>query len=152
MLATYSGSKAFITTFSAALGEEVKKHGIIVENVNTYFVVCVDLFQVFSMLTLSLRSRSCLKSASRLCSSHSQAHMSVRFCPKLALHVELHTAVVPTRPHHIGRMLYWTMPSTFSTPRVCSSDTRTTCTRTFDDGHFESRSVMPRHNRLFPYM
>ena len=39
MLATYSGTKAFITTFSAALGEEVKKHGIIVENVNTYFVV-----------------------------------------------------------------------------------------------------------------
>jgi len=39
MLATYSGSKAFLATFSSALGEEVKKDGIIVEHVNTYFVV-----------------------------------------------------------------------------------------------------------------
>ncbi|KIL65897.1 hypothetical protein M378DRAFT_186262 [Amanita muscaria Koide BX008] len=39
MLATYSGTKAFLTTFSAALGEEVKQHGIIVEHTNTYFVV-----------------------------------------------------------------------------------------------------------------
>ncbi|EAU91530.1 ketoreductase [Coprinopsis cinerea okayama7 len=39
MLATYSGTKAFLSTFSSALGEEVKKDGIIVENVNTYFVV-----------------------------------------------------------------------------------------------------------------
>jgi len=39
MLATYSGTKAFLSTFSSALGEEVKKHNIVVEHVNTYFVV-----------------------------------------------------------------------------------------------------------------
>ncbi|CAA7259161.1 unnamed protein product [Cyclocybe aegerita] len=39
MLATYSGTKAFLSTFSDALGEEVKKDNVIVEHVNTYFVV-----------------------------------------------------------------------------------------------------------------
>jgi len=39
MLATYSGSKAFIDTFSTALAEEVRKHGITVQCVNPYFVV-----------------------------------------------------------------------------------------------------------------
>ncbi|KAF5388774.1 hypothetical protein D9757_005616 [Collybiopsis confluens] len=39
MLATYSGTKAFLSTFSSALGEEVAQHGITVEHVNTYFVV-----------------------------------------------------------------------------------------------------------------
>ncbi len=40
MLATYSGTKAFLTTFTSALAEEVKAHNIVVEHVNTYFVVC----------------------------------------------------------------------------------------------------------------
>ncbi|KAF9047393.1 3-ketoacyl-CoA reductase [Panaeolus papilionaceus] len=39
MLATYSASKAFLTTFTSALAEEVKKDNITVEHVNTYFVV-----------------------------------------------------------------------------------------------------------------
>ncbi|KAJ7714337.1 3-ketoacyl-CoA reductase [Mycena maculata] len=39
MLATYSGTKAFLATFSAALDEEVRGHGVVVEHVNTYFVV-----------------------------------------------------------------------------------------------------------------
>jgi len=39
MLATYSGTKAFLSTFSSAIGEEVRKHNIVVEHVNTYFVV-----------------------------------------------------------------------------------------------------------------
>ncbi|KAF8637980.1 hypothetical protein AX16_010612 [Volvariella volvacea WC 439] len=39
MLATYSGTKAFLATFTSALGEEVKQHNIVVEHVNTYFVV-----------------------------------------------------------------------------------------------------------------
>ncbi|KIY54000.1 3-ketoacyl-CoA reductase [Fistulina hepatica ATCC 64428] len=38
MLATYSGTKAFLATFSGALGEELKQHNIVVELVNTYFV------------------------------------------------------------------------------------------------------------------
>ncbi|KAJ8076913.1 hypothetical protein PM082_001336 [Marasmius tenuissimus] len=39
MLATYSGTKAFLSTFTDALAEEVKQHKIVVEHVNTYFVV-----------------------------------------------------------------------------------------------------------------
>jgi 17beta-estradiol 17-dehydrogenase / very-long-chain 3-oxoacyl-CoA reductase len=39
MLATYSGTKAFLATFTSALAEEVKKDNITVEHVNTYFVV-----------------------------------------------------------------------------------------------------------------
>ncbi|KAF9528479.1 3-ketoacyl-CoA reductase [Crepidotus variabilis] len=39
MLAPYSGTKAFLATFSDALGEEVAQYNITVEHVNTYFVV-----------------------------------------------------------------------------------------------------------------
>jgi 17beta-estradiol 17-dehydrogenase / very-long-chain 3-oxoacyl-CoA reductase len=39
MLATYSGTKAFLATFSSALAEEVRAHDVLVENLNTYFVV-----------------------------------------------------------------------------------------------------------------
>ncbi|KAF7328863.1 Very-long-chain 3-oxoacyl-CoA reductase [Mycena venus] len=39
MLATYSGTKAFLATFTSALTEEVRAHNIVVEHVNTYFVV-----------------------------------------------------------------------------------------------------------------
>ncbi|KDR75273.1 hypothetical protein GALMADRAFT_249268 [Galerina marginata CBS 339.88] len=39
MLATYSGTKAFLSTFTSALAEEVRKDNITVEHVNTYFVV-----------------------------------------------------------------------------------------------------------------
>ncbi|RIA85216.1 hypothetical protein C1645_831105 [Glomus cerebriforme] len=38
-LSVYSASKAFMSTWSAALGAELKSKGIVVENVNTYFVV-----------------------------------------------------------------------------------------------------------------
>jgi len=41
MLATYSGTKAFVSTFTSALAEEVCAHNIIVQNLNTYFVVRV---------------------------------------------------------------------------------------------------------------
>ncbi|KAF7428506.1 hypothetical protein PC9H_007730 [Pleurotus ostreatus] len=39
MLATYSGTKAFLATWTSALAEEVKKDNVTVEHVNTYFVV-----------------------------------------------------------------------------------------------------------------
>jgi len=39
MLATYSGTKAFLSTFTDALAEEVKQHNITAVHVNTYFVV-----------------------------------------------------------------------------------------------------------------
>lgn len=44
MLATYSGSKAFLATFTSALAEEVAKDNITVEHVNTYFVVSSLVF------------------------------------------------------------------------------------------------------------
>ncbi|KIO33893.1 hypothetical protein M407DRAFT_240809 [Tulasnella calospora MUT 4182] len=39
MLATYSASKAFLSTWSQALADEYKSRGIVVEHVHTYFVV-----------------------------------------------------------------------------------------------------------------
>lgn len=39
MLATYSGTKAFLATFSSALAEEVKSSNVMVQHLNTYFVV-----------------------------------------------------------------------------------------------------------------
>lgn len=39
MLAPYAGSKAFLYTWSQALGSELEKHRIKVSLVNTYFVV-----------------------------------------------------------------------------------------------------------------
>ncbi|KTW30324.1 hypothetical protein T552_00797 [Pneumocystis carinii B80] len=39
LLATYSGSKAFLTTWSQALAEELKHDGITVQIINSYFVV-----------------------------------------------------------------------------------------------------------------
>lgn len=52
MLATYSGSKAFLATFSSALAEEVKKDNIVVEHINTYFVVSFTaLSLIYSFVT-----------------------------------------------------------------------------------------------------
>ena len=39
LLSTYTGSKSFLVSWTQALGEEVKAKGIVVELVNTYFVV-----------------------------------------------------------------------------------------------------------------
>lgn len=35
LLATYSGSRAFVSTFTSALAEEVKRHNIVVQYLNT---------------------------------------------------------------------------------------------------------------------
>ncbi|KAF8070405.1 3-ketoacyl-CoA reductase [Lyophyllum atratum] len=52
MLATYSGTKAFLATFTSALAEEVRAHNVIVEHVNTYFVVSkLSKIRKSSMLT-----------------------------------------------------------------------------------------------------
>lgn len=39
LLATYSGSKTFMSTFTSALAEEVKRHNVAVQYLNTYYVV-----------------------------------------------------------------------------------------------------------------
>jgi NAD(P)-dependent dehydrogenase (short-subunit alcohol dehydrogenase family) len=51
MLATYSGTKAFLATFTSALAEEVRAHNIVVEHVNTYFVVCPSPFLLGPLFT-----------------------------------------------------------------------------------------------------
>jgi len=38
-LSVYSAGKAFLSTFSQALGSELESNGIVVEHINTYFVV-----------------------------------------------------------------------------------------------------------------
>ena len=43
LLATYSGSKSFMSTFTTALAEEVKRHNIVVQYLNTYYVVSLFL-------------------------------------------------------------------------------------------------------------
>ena len=48
MLAVYSGSKAFLRTWSDALTAELTPKGITVEHVNTYFVVRLLYFVRFS--------------------------------------------------------------------------------------------------------
>lgn len=49
MLATYSGSKAFLASFITAIAEEVKGKGVDVECLNTYFVVCAK--HLYKLLT-----------------------------------------------------------------------------------------------------
>lgn len=39
-LSVYSGSKSFLLTWSQALGKELAKDNVLVECLNTYFVVC----------------------------------------------------------------------------------------------------------------
>jgi 17beta-estradiol 17-dehydrogenase / very-long-chain 3-oxoacyl-CoA reductase len=53
MLATYSGTKAFLVAFTTALAEEVKAHNIVVENLNTYFVVSYHYILLLLLPSLS---------------------------------------------------------------------------------------------------
>lgn len=57
MLATYSGTKAFLETFTSALAEEVRSHGVVVQNLNTYFVVR-NIYSVPEQLHLTMFSLS----------------------------------------------------------------------------------------------
>lgn len=47
MLATYSGSKAFLSTWSDALAAEVAPRGVLVQHLNTYFVVSLSRSWLF---------------------------------------------------------------------------------------------------------
>lgn len=60
LLAVYSGSKAFVSTWSQALGSELEGSGVVVELLNTYFVVSFTL----TFLLLSSKSSSSPKIAS----------------------------------------------------------------------------------------
>ncbi len=50
MLATYSGTKAFLATFTSALAEEVAKDNITVEHINTYFVVRDNNYRLYCLV------------------------------------------------------------------------------------------------------
>lgn len=53
MLATYSASKAFLATWTQALGKEVESKGITVQLLNTYFVVRSDpLFRYVEIVSI----------------------------------------------------------------------------------------------------
>jgi 17beta-estradiol 17-dehydrogenase / very-long-chain 3-oxoacyl-CoA reductase len=54
LLAVYSGSKAFVSTWSQALGSELEGSGITVELLNTYFVVSVVFCVILHMNQLIL--------------------------------------------------------------------------------------------------
>ena len=77
MLSTYSGTKAFLSSFTGALNEEVRGRGVDVECVNTYFVVRPVLSHPASARDRSplpsplppRRSRTCRRSAARARSS-----------------------------------------------------------------------------------
>lgn len=64
MLATYSGTKAFVDTFSTALAEEVKNHGVTVQCINPYFVVSGIIRSPVTILTRPRRCLRCLRSGS----------------------------------------------------------------------------------------
>jgi len=49
MLAVYSGSKAFLRTWSDALSAELAPKGVVVEHANTYYVVRSRLIYLFSL-------------------------------------------------------------------------------------------------------
>lgn len=106
MLATYSGTKAFLATFSAALGEEVRQHNIIVEHINTYFVVC-SLRCLIGINLRGLRCPRCLRSGGlrRLC-----LRLGLMYGPswrKSALDAVQHAADGRTRRRRTGRMRCW---------------------------------------------
>lgn len=107
MLATYSGTKAFLATFTSALAEEVRKDNIVVEHLNTYFVVreprsvyCVDLVHSF----FYVRSLNSPRSASRLPSFPHQRHTLVLCCPRSDCRVVPHSVEGLARRRLIGRM------------------------------------------------
>ena len=52
LLAVYSGSKAFLHTFSQALGSELEDYNITVSLINAYFVVSALILPHFLPLTL----------------------------------------------------------------------------------------------------
>lgn len=106
MLATYSGTKAFLATFTSALAEEVKAHNIIVEHVNTYFVVRSDKSCLKPFLMVTSRCQNFQKYASLLHSSRSLLHMSDLFSVKSDAHAAPGIAGDLTRPRHTGRTHY----------------------------------------------
>ena len=87
MLATYAGSKAFLSTYTTALAEEAKPYNIVVEHVNAFYVV--SLFRLRLPLpsptqTLSTRSLTCPNSVNPPRSFPSQKPTFTLFYPKSA--------------------------------------------------------------------
>ncbi|CAG8485389.1 6432_t:CDS:2 [Funneliformis caledonium] len=60
-LSVYSASKSFMSTFSAALGAELKSKGIVVENLNLYFVIS-NMSKIRKSSWLVPQPKPCVKS------------------------------------------------------------------------------------------
>jgi hypothetical protein len=136
MLAIYSASKSFVRTWSEGLAAELASKGVIVEHVNTYYVVrllpCIQKerkkkekrkkkFNFFLapftyFTTHPHRLRQCRKSAARRCSSPPQKLLCAP-CSRRS-----HRA--PSRP--IGLMRCSALPWDSRHPRWCWR-TRTLC-------------------------
>jgi 17beta-estradiol 17-dehydrogenase / very-long-chain 3-oxoacyl-CoA reductase len=67
MLATYSGSKAFLSTWSQALAEEYKSKGITVQLVTAFFVVSPLWMSTVKLSLTNFRYPTCPKLVDRLC-------------------------------------------------------------------------------------
>ena len=100
MLATYSGTKAFMVTFTSALAEEVRAHNIIVQNLNTYFVVCVCIapFAISFMFTVNLGVKNVQDPEIVSVDTHSCRLRP--FCPEQGWPLMRSSYVRPTWYHH----------------------------------------------------
>lgn len=132
MLATYSGSKAFLAAWSRALAEEYRSKGITVQLVNAFFVVRPTLsFSVrpFTSLMTCFRSPQCPKFVVRTSRPRHQRRTSG---PSWAT---CSSPVAPSsnrsRRPRTGRTPSPTGSSTCSTGRASSFPTRTVRTSAF---------------------
>lgn len=105
MLATYSGSKAFLQTWSQALGKEVESKGITVSLVNAFFVVrfCFFLKNQHAILTW-YRFLRCLKFGNPRYLPQPQKHMSAPSYLKSLYHVGSLECLTPLS--RIGRIRF----------------------------------------------
>lgn len=109
MLAAYSGSKAFLSTFTSALAEEVKSQNIVVEHVNTYFVVRIIIQIWIIYADYSPRCPNCQKLENLLFSLPSLAPLYALCSPNLVMPVVPGSVDAQKHRHLTGPMLLLTM-------------------------------------------
>jgi NAD(P)-dependent dehydrogenase (short-subunit alcohol dehydrogenase family) len=122
MLATYSGSKAFLASWTQALADEYKSKGIMVQLVNTYFVVCSFTCRVFPP-DLGYRFPKCPRFVDHLWEHQPLKHSSnlpFRISACQVAHLPAHLS-----PRLTGLTLSWITRSRLLICRVSSFRTNT---------------------------
>jgi hypothetical protein len=154
MLATYSGTKAFLATFTSALAEEVRSHGIVVQHLNTYFVVrnilSESLHLTTSLLLSSSRFPRCPTSDAHLHSFRPPDHTCAHASPKLGCQVVQHSLIAQARSRRSGATLSSIMQCMSSDGRAGLSCIPIPCTRISGKGHSGSWRGKPRRSRSLP--